>query len=200
MNIVERAKNILLTPKTEWETIEKEDGDPQSLLVKYVIPMILIGTVASFFGHYHIWESVKYGLAAAVSTLATGIISYYVSIYVIDALAPSFESEKNINQSAKLVAFSSTAAWLAGIFNIVPRLAFLGIVGLYSIYLFYLGLGPLKKTHEDKKVIYMIVAAIVMFVVMFVTMTILGMVIYGIIGKPDDEIVKDTLEKVFRAQ
>jgi hypothetical protein len=199
MNIVERAKNILLTPKTEWETIEKEDGDPQSLLVKYVIPMILIGTVAVFFGHYHFW-GVKQGLSSAIITLASGIVSYYVSIYVIDALAPSFESEKNINQSAKLVAFSSTAAWLAGIFNIVPRLAFLGIVGLYSIYLFYLGLGPLKKTHEDKKVIYMIVAAIVMFVVMFVTMTILGMVIYGIIGKPDDEIVKDTLEKVFRAQ
>jgi hypothetical protein len=128
--------------------------------------------------------SFKYGIAWGIITLLSGIISYFVSAHVIDMLAPSFDSEKDLNQSAKLVAYSLTPAWIAGIFYAIPALTWLSIVGLYAVYIFYLGLGPMKKTIEDKKIIYMIVAGIVMIVVLFVINTILAKIVYSIIGDP----------------
>ena len=51
MNIIERVKNILMTPKTEWDVINGETATPMSLLIGYVVPMALIGAVASFIGY-----------------------------------------------------------------------------------------------------------------------------------------------------
>jgi hypothetical protein len=71
-------------------------------------------------------------------------------------------------QALKLAAYSSTAAWLAGIFALIPGLRFLGILGLYSLYLLYLGLPVLMKTPREKVLPYIavvVLAAIVLFMI-----------------------------------
>ena len=45
MNIVERVKNILMTPKTEWDVINGETATPQSLLMGYILPLAIVGAV-----------------------------------------------------------------------------------------------------------------------------------------------------------
>jgi hypothetical protein len=82
------------------------------------------------------------------------------------------------------VAYSSTAVWVVGIFYILPSLSFLAYLGLYSIYLFYLGIPVMKKTPEDKRVIYMIVSAVVVIVISYVVMLVLDRIIYAISGNP----------------
>jgi hypothetical protein len=192
MSIITRAKNILLTPATEWLVIESETETPQSLLGKYVIPMSLIPAVASFLGWGVIgvnavlvrFGSIRWGIFMALNVFITSIIGYFVSTYVIDALAPNFGSSKNPGKSAQLVAYANTASWVAGIFNLIPSLSWLSIVGLYGIYLFYLGLGPLKSTPEDKKAGYMIVCALVIIGVWIVVGWIISTIIYTVIGNP----------------
>lgn len=192
MNLIERAKNILMTPKTEWDVVNNETATPVSLLTGYVLPMALIGAVASFIGYGFIGVSVlgikiagiNWGISQAITVLVSAILSFFIASYVIDALAPSFGSEKNINKSAQLVAYASTASYVAGIFNILPSLSFLAILGLYSIYLFFIGLPKLKKTPEDKVVVYMIVSALVIFVISIVVSMIVLRVLYGILGNP----------------
>jgi hypothetical protein len=169
-----------------------EAETPQSLLTKYVIPMALIPAIAFFIGYgligidaviVHI-SGIRWGVIMAVDSFITSIITYYICTFVIDALAPSFSSEKNIGKSAQLVAYSYTAVWVAGIFNIVPSLSILGILGLYSIYLFYLGVPVMKKTSEDKRISYMIVSAIVIIVVGLVVNTIVSRIMYAFTGNP----------------
>jgi Yip1 domain len=192
MSFITRAKNILLTPATEWLVIDTETETPQSLLGKYVIPMALIPAVAIFIGYGLIGMSVlgirvggmTWGLIMACNTFISSLIGYFINSYIIDALAPSFESQKNIGKSAQLVAYSYTASWVAGIFNILPSLGILGILGLYAIYLFYVGLPVMKKTPEDKRVTYMIVSAIVIIVVYFVISMIITRIIYAVMGNP----------------
>jgi len=50
MNLVERVKAILLTPKTEWTAIEGEPGDPQFLFTNYVAILAAIPAVCHFIG------------------------------------------------------------------------------------------------------------------------------------------------------
>lgn len=192
MPLFTRARNILLSPKTEWLIIFTESETPQSLLMKYVIPMSLIPAIALFIGYGLIGidavvlriGGIRWGVIMGVDSFVTSIITYYICTFVIDALAPSFSSEKSIGRSAQLVAYSYTAAWVAGIFNIVPSLSILGILGLYSVYLFYLGIPVMKKTPEDKRITYMIVSAIVIIVVGLVVNAIVSRIMYAFTGNP----------------
>lgn len=192
MSIITRAKNILLSPASEWTIIRTETETPQSLLGKYVIPMALIPAIALFIGYGLIGVSavffkvsgIKWGLVMGLNSFIASIVGYFICTYVVDALAPSFGSEKNLGRSAQLVAYSYTAAWVAGIFNIIPTLSILGILGLYSIYLFYLGIPVLKKTPEDKRIGYMIVCALVIIVIGYVVNLLISRVMYGLVGNP----------------
>jgi hypothetical protein len=70
----------------------------------------------------------------------------------------------------RVSAYSPTAAWLAGIFNLIPALAFLGILGLYSLYLLYTGISGLMRPAADKALVYtiaVIVCAIIVWIVIF---------------------------------
>ena len=186
MNLVERTKNILMTPKTEWEVIKNEAASVGELFTKYamilaVIPVIatfigqsLIGVDLGFFGSYKV--PVTNGLIYAVVYYILSLAGIYVVALIIDALAPSFGSTKNMIASLKVAVYSYTAAWIAGIFAIIPVLGILGILGLYSLYLMYLGLKIVKDTPQDKLAGYLIVVIIVAVVVYFV----IGMIVAAV--------------------
>ncbi len=189
MNLIERVKNILISPKTEWEKINGEEQSLASLATGYVLPLAIAGAVCAFIGFGLIGfdtgflgirvKGTEWGLYEAISRLAASLIGFIVSAYVVDALAPTFKSEKNINKSAQLMAYSATASLVGSVFLILPSLAILALLcGLYGIYLMYLGIGPLKKTPEDQKIVYMIVA----FVVYVVIVMILLFILHKILG------------------
>lgn len=177
MNLVDRAKNILLTPKQEWAVISAEPHTVQDLYTGYAIILAAIPAVASFIGlsvigmgmfgiSYHV--PIAAGIAHMVVSYLLGLGSVYVLALIIDALAPNFGGEKNFMQALKVSVFSATASWLAGIFGIIPALSILSLVGLYSLYLLYTGLPILMRAPEDKAIPYtvvVIIAAIVLFVV-----------------------------------
>jgi hypothetical protein len=199
MQIIDRIRNIILTPKTEWLVIDGESETPTSLLPKYVIPLLVLGAVAVFIGYGFIGidafffkiKGIKWGAWFAIRQLLSGLVGYFVATYVIDALAPSFSSEKNLGKSAQLVAYASTASWVAAFFLIIPTLSILGLLGLYGIDLFYTGLPVLKKTPEDKRIAYMIVAALVIIVVTLAAQWVIGLILNPILGDPYANSVND---------
>ena len=186
MNLVDRAKNILITPKTEWEVIKNEQTSTSDLFTKYVLILALIPVIATFIGQSLIGISlgpfgsykipVSNGLIYAVVYYILSIVGVYLVAFIIDALAPSFGSTKNMDASLKVAVYSYTAAWIAGIFGIIPILGILGILGLYSLYLMYLGLKIVKDTPLDKLVGYLVVVIIIAIVIYFV----IGMIVAAI--------------------
>jgi len=177
MALVDRVKNILLTPKTEWEVIDAEPTTVADLYKGYIIPLAAIGPVASaigalVFGYrgFGIVYRPPVGtvLSSAVVTYLLTLGGVYVLALIIDALAPTFGGTQNQTQALKVSAYSSTASWVVGIFGLIPVLSVLGILGLYSLYLLYLGLPVLMKAPAEKAMGYtavVIIAAIVLFLV-----------------------------------
>ena len=176
MNLTERVKNILLQPAGEWASIDQETGNLSDLYKSYIAPLAAIGPVASIIGFAIIGLPLPMGgsyrvpltsaIGQAVVTFVLALVGTYVLALIIDALAPTFGGTKNDFQALKVAAYSSTAAWVAGIFNLIPVLAFLQILALYSIYLLYLGLPILMKAPREKALPYtgvVIIAAIVIF-------------------------------------
>jgi Yip1-like protein len=177
MGLVDRVKNILLTPRTEWTAIESEPATVASLYMGYVIPLAAIPAIAGFIGMSvigfgmmgtRLQAPMGTGLTWAVVEYIGSLAGVYILALVIDALAPNFGGQKNQMLALKVSAYSATASWVAGIFRILPSLSILGILGLYSLYLLFLGLPALMKAPAEKAMGYtvvVVIAAVVIFVV-----------------------------------
>jgi Yip1 domain len=176
MALVDRVKSILLTPKTEWEVIDAEPTTVADLYKGYIIPLAAIGPVAQaigssvfgytlpFVGSYRTPPGAAI-IGAIVSYILT-LVGVYVLALIIDALAPTFNGTRNQIQALKVAAYSYTASWVVGIFALIPGLSFLMILGVYSLYLMYLGLPVLMKSPKEKALGYTVVvilAGIVLF-------------------------------------
>ena len=186
MNLIERVKNILITPKTEWDVINGETATPQSLLTGYVLPLSVIAAAGSLLKGVLFAGTLgfTYALVTAAIAFIVQMVAYYISVYIIDMLAPSFQSEKDLGKSAQLVAYSGTPSYIAALLSFIPFLSLLiAIAGwVYGIYIMYLGIGPLKKTAEDKKIVYMVIAFVIMIGVYFILAAILGLIFLPLLG------------------
>jgi hypothetical protein len=179
MNLVERVKAILLQPKSEWPVIERESGDAGYLFTNYVCIVSAIPAVCSFIGTVIAGLGIVGGLMYAVVTYVLGLVGVFVMAYVIDFLAGTFNGQKNLDNAMKVSAYAPTAAWVTGVFNIIPALSVLGILGLYSVYLLHTGIVALMKPPEGKAIIYTIAVIVCLFVVYLVVFSIIG-ALFGI--------------------
>lgn len=187
MNIVQRVKNIILTPKTEWDVVAAEPTPPKDLIVSYVLPLAALSAIAGFIGTVIIGSflvgkaSILWGLVGLVWALVMSIVSVFVIALIIDALAPSFGGQKNFNQALKVAAYSYTPGFVGGLFTIIPILG--GLVALlfalYGLYVLYLGLPKLMKNPEDKTIVYELVVVVVAIVVWMFIAFVGGMMTGG---------------------
>jgi hypothetical protein len=182
--LINRIKQILLQPKEEWEVIAKEETPMMKMITSYVLPLSLIGVVASFIGFGLIGikvpffgriATIEWGIYSAITHLITVLVGVVLSGYIISVLAPSFGAKLSLDEGVKLVGYSYTPILVGAIFNIIPSLAILGsLIGLYGLFLLYLGFKPITKVAEDKLTGYFLVSLLVMIVVFFVLGLILG--------------------------
>lgn len=189
MNLVERAKNIMFNPKREWEVIKAESITTGDLYTKYAMILAAIPAIAGFigyalfglsygFGTYRI--SVGSSLTWAIITYATTLVGIFIISFIVDALAPSFGSTKDMVASTKVVVYAYTPAWVAGILNIFPVLGIIvALAGIYGLILMYMGLQRVKDVPQDKMVVYFIVIIIVAIVVYFIMGLIVSSVAFG---------------------
>lgn len=173
--MIDRIKNLLLTPKEEFPRIDAEPMDAKSVFMKWAVPLAAIGPICALIGgqvfginmivaSYH--PPLISSIVMAVITYAAALAGIWLIAFIIDALAPTFNGVKNFNSAMKVAAFSYTAAWLAGVFQLVPALAIIGaLLGLYSFYLLWVGLPVLMKCPPDKSVAYVLVSIVCAFVV-----------------------------------
>ena len=167
--LIERVKNILLKPEQEWERIDAEQTTIGNIYRRHVLPLAAVPTVAGLIGSlafgysalgFSYRPSVGAALASAVVQYGLALTGVFVLALIIDALAPSFQATPDRTRAFKVAAYSATASWVAGIFNILPTLSVLGILGLYSLYLLYRGLPKLMRASADKALSYTIVVII----------------------------------------
>jgi hypothetical protein len=178
MNLVERVKRILLSPQTEWEVIDAESTTVAQLYTGYIAPLAAIGPVARLIGYSVIGMSVPFGtyrvplgyaLTSAIVAYVMTLVTTYVLALIVDALAPTFNGKRSQIQALKVVAYSSTAFWVAGIFLLIPSLWILTLLGFYSLYLLYLGLPVLMKAPRDKAIGYTVVVVLVGIVLFMIS-------------------------------
>jgi Yip1-like protein len=175
--VVARVRSILVEPRAEWAVIDAEPATIGSIyryvLILAAIPAICRAIRWSMVGYFRL---TPLGAAQfAITSYIGALIAVFALALIIDALAPTFGGQKGQIPALKVAAYSATAAWVSGIFLVIPLLGILALVGaLYSLYLLYLGLPVLMKTPADRSASYTVVTVIAAIVVFTVIGAIVG--------------------------
>ena len=187
MNLVERAKNMMVTPRTEWDVVAAEPTQPKDVILGYVLPLAAVAAIASFISAVVIGTSVPLvgtvrqtmvgGIVGAVLALVMAVVMVFVMGFIIDALAPTFAGQKSMSQAVKVAAYAYTPVWVLSIIAIIPYLGVLIaiIAAIFAIYLLYLGLPRVMKSPLDKAAGYTALVVIVGIVVGIVVAVVIGL-------------------------
>ena len=191
--LIERIKNILLRPKTEWPVIEREPTAIVQLYTGYVVPLVafaalmsfvrlsLMGVTTPFGGTFRM--PLGDGITMLLVRLLAGLLGVFVVGFIINGLAPTFSTARDNRQALKTAAYAFTPGWLASLFVLIGGLGALLqlLAGLYGIYLLYLGLPITMKCPEDKAFGYT-AAAVVCTILLAVAFGILSRATGGFAG------------------
>jgi len=194
MDIAQRVQSILLRPREEWVRIKAEPTTPAELFTSYVMILAAFPAGFQFLGNVLVGRRLPLvgvfrwpigrALGYAIVSYILWIAAVYLFALIINELAPSFSSAKNMTNALKLAVYSMTPGWVAGVLSIVPGLWLLGVLAsLYGIYILYLGFdAPMMETPKDKVGSYLGVSILVvlgLFVVVNWFLKVIFAVRYG---------------------
>lgn len=176
--MIARIKNIIVNPKSEWDVIKAEDTNYQSVIMKFLLPLVVLAAVTQIIGLY-LWGyfSTGYVISESIKDIVWQIVALAISAVVINELARTFSSKKNLDNATKLVVYASTPGLVAAIVaNLSVYLAWILLFGLYGIYLYWVGVSKMMETPEGKRAGYAIASIVVIIIVNIVVFSLLGFV------------------------
>jgi hypothetical protein len=186
MNLITRVINILLQARSEWPAIADERTDPVKLYLGYVAILAALPAVAGFVATAMVGTlasgrlSTGTALGAALTSYVLSLAMVFVMGFVANTLVLRFGGRPALDQALKLVAYSMTPAWVAGIFTFLPVVAWLItlLAGLYSLYLFHVGAPTLMKVPERDAIGY----TVAVFAIAIVAAFLIGTLIAAVFG------------------
>jgi hypothetical protein len=170
MNVLSRMKGIMLKPKEEWAAIKEEALSVSRIFSSYILFLALIPAMTQFFRSgfvgfkvpYRGWYRFGIGTAFLRAILVYGFALGLVYLFglIMNVLAPAFSCGRNLSRAMNLAAYGLTPLLAGSVLYLIPFLKRLDIlVGLYGIYILYLGFrAHLFYAPKNKAVAFFIVS------------------------------------------
>lgn len=177
--LIARVKAIILSPSTEWPVIANEQTTASAIYMGYVAPLAAIGVICMFLGQVligtsmplmgHVRVGIVSGIGTAIVMYLMAFVGVWILSFIVDFLAPNFGGQRDSLRALKVVAYSYTPGWVAGVLYLVPVLGVVVLIAmLYGLYLMYLGLPVLMRAPKEKAVGYTVVVVVCAIVVSIV--------------------------------
>ena len=149
-----------MTPQAEWSVIANESSD--TVAIRYMAILALIPALARLVGGWLIGGYTPFlpALIGAVAGYALSFIAVFVVALAVNLLAPKFGGQRSYSMALRLTVYSCTPLWLAGIFLLVPGASFLVLLGVYGLYLMWIGMPVLMHSSKDKTWPYLVTVAV----------------------------------------
>lgn len=180
--IIERAKLVLTDPKGCWQTISAEPLTVKLLIYRYVIGVGALTAICSFIGFSVLGpRPIGTGLIVLIGTvlLYPFVVLFYA--WLMKQLTPYFQGTGTFEDCAKLAVFSGYPAAAGSVLHLVPLkicVLLASLIGLYGLYVFWLGMSPMLKLPDEKRVPFFVtfIASVIVCAVIF------GMVFGGLMA------------------
>jgi hypothetical protein len=184
--VIQRARSLLISPRTEWPVIAAEPATVADLYRQYIMVVAAVPAICQFiktsilgyawhgFSVYRL--GIGQGLAAALVGYAVSLGVVYLLALIVESIAPNFAGQPDRVQALKLAGYSYTASWVAGVAQILPGLyGLFALAGaIYSIFLLYLGLPSTMKVLPERAAPYTAVTAVIALVLGWIVAAMVG--------------------------
>jgi hypothetical protein len=191
--LISEIKELILTPLQLFKRIKQKETTQSEITKSLLVYIAAIPALAGFFGRVIIGYNMPFagyshvsffsGLAWAVILFVLTIVGIYVISFIVNSLAVHFGGIKSELNAFKLTAYSFIPLLTLGIFSLIPALSGLYILGLYGIYLFYIGLPVLMQVPEEKALTFTVIVSLVSIIMTILFYRLAGLAI--VIHMPD---------------
>lgn len=167
MNSVVNGFLVVLNPRLGWQRIASQRPSLLQTLLLHTIPFALIPAVCWYFGvttqgWVVLGEPVK---LTPESALPMCILFYLAMVagviflgYMVNWMAGSYDTEGGLAKGVALISYTASPFFLAGFLGLYPVLwvdILVGtLVACYSIYLLFLGTGPVMGVPPERSFLY----------------------------------------------
>jgi len=178
--IIKRTRNIITEPQRELINIAKEDKKPSTIFLEFLLPLLILFTVASYLGKI-VFERIPLNGTDIILknilllTIVTGIGTYFSAI-AINEILPAFHAKRNKAKSFALVTYSLTPVYIALILSgLIPKLASLFyFIGFYSVILFWISTATIADMTKERRQFFVPVSLLIIILIFLFIRLILG--------------------------
>ncbi len=160
--ILNRIKNILFYPKSEWDKIKVEEITNSDLFMKYALILALILPLSNilnwlFLGFAYGFSSTIFPIVgASFKMYVNTLINVMITSFAIKIIGNLFKHGTTFNDATKIAVYSNTAIWIGGVYKLFgDSLQAIIIVGaIYSFVLLFLGIRSIINIKKTKLIIF----------------------------------------------
>ena len=158
---------IALNPTKGWQRIAADDSGLMKVLFLHTIVFALIPAVGWYVGvTQRGWivaeETVRLTAESALPMCALFYLAMVAGViflgYMVSWMAGSYGSESGVASGVKLISYTASPFFLAGLLGFYPSLWLDIMVGTliacYCVYLLYIGTSPMMKVPPERGFLY----------------------------------------------
>ncbi len=180
----ERIMGIVTLKAPTYKAVAEDENATREAMMIVVIVAVINGLVAGFFTPGATGVSVGSGLIRAVIAIVFGLITWYVSAWVLATVAKAFGGKTDTNEMLRVTGY----VYVFNLVGLLTLLAFIspalicvaGIVGLVALVLsligYVIGIREAAEFSTGNAVITALIAIVVSWVLSWVGGLIAGMI------------------------
>ncbi len=173
-----RTKYFIINPGKAWEVVHREERPMKFVRGSFFLPLIILVTISAFLGSmFFINTTLKpmYSVLAAVNTFLFLYLGVYGSAFVVREIMRAMDLGHDFLVAFKLVAYSMAPIFLSlTVSRLFESLLFINVLGLYGLYIFWIGMEVMVNPPDHKKLPMIIASVVSMLIIFFLLQIILS--------------------------
>lgn len=179
-----RTKYFIINPGKAWEVVHREERPMKFVRGSFFMPLIILVSVSAFLGSmFFINTTLKpmYSVLAAITTFLFLYLGVYASAFIVREIMRALDLGHEFLVAFKLVAYSMAPIFLSlTVSRLFESLLFINVLGLYGLYIFWIGMETMINPPDHKKLPMIIATVVSMLIILLLLQVILSKLTHAV--------------------
>jgi hypothetical protein len=171
-------RSILINPVKYWAETDIDNRSVLAVRNSILLPLILITSISAVAGSLiftNVELSPVYSLLTGINCFCLFFCTVYVTAFILKEITYPLDLGRDFDTSLIIIMFSITPFLLCQIISrLFESLLFMNVIGLYGLYIFWVGVEKILNPPQYKKMPLLIAATLTILVVYIATSTLLN--------------------------